>query len=165
MLEKVISGDQTGADRIGLYVAKQVGFETGGWAPRLYKTERGYEREVLKEFGLIECESSNYNVRTVLNVAEADGTVLFGDMTSPGSIVTLKAAKDSRRPYISNPGTDRLYHFIISNNIKILNVAGNRGSKLNSIQKKNIGLVLLTVFKELKNGQCNRECLLFPQAE
>ena len=165
MLEKVISGGQTGVDRIGLYVAKQVGFETGGWAPKQFKTERGFERETLREFGLIECESSNYNVRTVLNVAEACGTVLFGDMTSAGSVVTLKAAKDSRRPYICNPGTDSLYHFIVSNNIKILNVAGNRGSKLNSVRKKQIGLVLLTVFKEIKNGEYNRECLLFPQAE
>jgi len=36
MVEKVISGGQTGVDRMGLEVAKELGIPTGGTAPPNY---------------------------------------------------------------------------------------------------------------------------------
>ena len=35
----IISGGQTGADMAGLMAAKKVGFNTGGFAPKGFKTE------------------------------------------------------------------------------------------------------------------------------
>ena len=42
------------------------------------------------------------------------------------------AIKDTKRkPYIVNPTAKELQKFLADNNIKVLNVAGNRGSKVN----------------------------------
>ena len=41
MLEKIISGAQTGADRGGLDAALERGFPIGGWVPRGRKAEDG----------------------------------------------------------------------------------------------------------------------------
>jgi hypothetical protein len=41
MLERVISGGQTGVDQAALRVAKAIGLATGGWAPLGWETEDG----------------------------------------------------------------------------------------------------------------------------
>ena len=128
---KIISGGQTGVDRIGLEVGKELGIETGGVAPKGYRTEKGPDIS-LKEFGLTEDASSGYTSRTLNNLKTADGTVLFGDMKSPGSKQTINNLKKFNKPYIVNPIAKDLQKFLTDNNIEILNVAGNRGSKVSS---------------------------------
>lgn len=126
---KVISGGQTGADRIGLEVAKELGIPTGGIAPKGYRTEDGSDAS-LRDFGLLPSSSSNYADRTEQNVLNSDGTVLFGDMTSAGSKQTIAFLKKYSKPYIENPTSSELVDFLAHNYIRTLNVAGNRGSKL-----------------------------------
>lgn len=41
MIEKIVSGGQTGADQGGLEAAEELGIPTGGWAPAGYYTEQG----------------------------------------------------------------------------------------------------------------------------
>ena len=41
MIEKIISGGQTGADRAALDVAIELGIPHGGWIPKGRKTEDG----------------------------------------------------------------------------------------------------------------------------
>ena len=41
MIEKIISGGQTGADRAALDVAIKLGIPHGGWIPKGRKTEDG----------------------------------------------------------------------------------------------------------------------------
>jgi len=41
MIEKIISGGQTGADRAALDVALKFGIPHGGWIPKGRKTEKG----------------------------------------------------------------------------------------------------------------------------
>mgnify|MGYP006305357071 FL=1 len=41
MLQKIISGGQTGADRAGLDVAIELGIPHGGWIPKGRKAEDG----------------------------------------------------------------------------------------------------------------------------
>ena len=130
---KIISGGQTGADRLGLEVAKELGIKTGGIAPKGYKTEKGADIS-LKELGLTEDSSSSYNPRTEKNVKASDGTVVFGDLNSAGSKLTINLLKQNNKPYIANPTTEELAKFLNDNNIQTLNVAGNRGSKLSSSQ-------------------------------
>jgi hypothetical protein len=147
MVKKVISGGQSGADRIGLEIARELGIETGGTAPKNYKTENGCDLS-LKEFGLVEDESSDYNPRTEKNVINSDGTVIFGDIKSPGSKVTISFLKTHNKKYIINPTADELKNFINENNIQILNVAGNRGSKLNLAQVHTIKTTLIEGLKK-----------------
>jgi len=130
---KIISGGQTGVDRLGLEIAKELGIETGGVAPKNYKTEKGADPS-LKEFGLSEDESSEYNSRTEKNVKASDATVIFGDATSAGTKLTISLLKKNNKPYIINPSAKQLSDFLKDNNVKVLNVAGNRGSKLSASQ-------------------------------
>jgi hypothetical protein len=55
MIERVISGGQTGADQGGLRAAQACGIPTGGWAPRGWLTEAG-PAPWLADWGLVECQ-------------------------------------------------------------------------------------------------------------
>lgn len=139
-IKKVISGGQTGADRAGLEAAKKVGIETGGYCPKGYLTEKGSDKS-LKKFGLIQTESQDYTERTELNIRCSDGTVVFsrtdesGNVTGIGTLLTLKIAKDSGKPVIINPESEEFTAWILNNNIRTLNVAGNRKSQNKDIEK------------------------------
>lgn len=148
LVTKIISGGQTGVDTIGLQVAKELGIETGGTATRGYVQEGNKVNMSLRDdYGLAELtekqqqeyatshnrtlSSAFYPARTHLNVANSDGTVYFytlGD--DAGFKATSRSAKELGKPIISNPTAEQLRQWIIDNNIKTLNVAGNRGSKL-----------------------------------
>lgn len=141
MVKKVISGGQTGADRFGLEIAKELGIETGGTAPKSYKTENGCDN-TLKNFGLVEDTSYDYNPRTEKNIINSDGTVIFGNIKSAGTKLTINLLEKHGKKYIDNPTIEKLKEFITENNIEVLNVAGNRASKLNLAQMNTIKTTL-----------------------
>jgi hypothetical protein len=62
-------------------------------------------------------------------VIDSDGTVIYGDEIG-GTKLTVEFCAEERRPYLVNPGPAELAAFVRENGIGILNVAGNRGSKL-----------------------------------
>ena len=142
----IISGGQTGADRGGLEAAKKLGIATGGWAPRGYVTENGRDLS-LKDFELQTTRTWRYPPRTRLNVKESDATVVFGDLDSPGCRLTVSLVKKMKKPWIHVPYEGRtnqtirrsslmLQQFIEDHqNVKVLNVAGNRESKNPGIQE------------------------------
>jgi hypothetical protein len=136
MVEKIISGGQTGADRGGLLAARLLGIPTGGTAPKGWITERGPDPELGTVYGLVESTSSLYTPRTRQNVLDADGTVIFGNIGSRGSAQTLAIARGLGRPVIVNPSVNALRKWISVNNIKVLNVAGNRESRNPGLQAK-----------------------------
>ena len=122
---KIISGGQTGADRTALEIARELGVETGGYAPLGWKTDEGPDPS-LAEFGLRQCNFPSYRIRTRLNVQASHGTVIFGDTDSPGCTCTINACLVYERPYIENPTVEELVGWIQRGQIAILNVAGNR---------------------------------------
>lgn len=80
---KIISGGQTGIDRLGLEVGKELGLETGGTTTPGYYTENGRD-ESLKDFGVTEIspelqagrkDREFYLPRTEQNVAEIKAEV------------------------------------------------------------------------------------------
>jgi hypothetical protein len=127
MLRKIISGGQTGADRGGLQAGKKLGLETGGTAPRGFRTENGPDPS-LAGFGLAEHRSAHFGPRTVRNVEDSDGTVWFGLTDTRGALLTLKTAIRLDRPLLLNPLPGALLEWIEKNRIAVLNVAGNRES-------------------------------------
>lgn len=145
-VRKIISGGQTGVDTIGLQVAKKLGIQTGGTAPKGYLRESGIDNEDIRSYGLVEiseAEQSNYTkrkgktdpytARTELNVRNSDGTVYFStNADSAGLQATRRAATEFNKPFLLNPTSEQLAAWIKDNNISVLNVAGNRGSKLNN---------------------------------
>jgi len=147
-ITKIISGGQTGADRAGLDAAKESGIVTGGRCPKGFRTETGTDPS-LKEYGLTETASSDYSERTKLNVLDSDGTVIFADVsngkiTSRGSLLTLKTARENDKPCVVNPTDAELVKWIKSNSISVLNVAGNRESTSPGIYER-VRLILMEV--------------------
>jgi hypothetical protein len=124
-LRKVISGGQTGADRTGLECAKALGLETGGYAPRGYRTESGNDRS-LKDFGLEETAASDYPTRTRLNAVNSDCTVWFGRTTSAGFRCTDKGCSDAHKVMFVNPSPEKFRE--LCNLYEVINIAGNRAS-------------------------------------
>jgi Circularly permutated YpsA SLOG family len=58
MVERVISGGQTGADQAGLAAAKLLGIPTGGCMRRGWLTEDGSRSDLAAAYGLPEAETA-----------------------------------------------------------------------------------------------------------
>ena len=133
LVEKVVSGGQTGADRAALEWAIENGVPHGGWCPRGRLAEDG---EIEARFLLEETPSTSYAQRTEWNVRDSDATVIFSlDRTlSGGSLLTEELARKWNRPCIRiyrNGLIDPhlvLNEFLDQNFVRILNVAGPRES-------------------------------------
>lgn len=164
MIKKVISGGQTGIDKMGLMIAAALKIETGGTAPEGFMTENGVDYSLKNTFGLKEVSAEDkkfyneltgkndrYTARTYVNTRDSDGTVYFSsDKFSPGSKTTRNGCEYHKKPFIMNPNVDSLSKFIDENNIEVLNVAGNRGSKLSNADMRRFSQILETVLKEKK---------------
>jgi hypothetical protein len=134
MIEKIISGAQTGADRAALDVAIELGIRHGGWIPKGRRTEDG---RLPDEYHLLETASIDYSQRTRLNVLDSDGTLIVshGNLTG-GSALTQELARKLRQPclhvdldYVSNSKAAQIISsWIDTRQIKTLNVAGPRAS-------------------------------------
>jgi hypothetical protein len=178
MLQKVISGGQTGADRAGLNAAQRCGLATGGTAPANYLTENGPD-DSLRHLGLIAPANMTYPQRTQANVINSDGTIAFRANDSPGTNGTISYCHsetwlpkytciDTRfvgcfRPVFVITGDDlqnqdrwpelvnRLVSFITRCNIKTLNIAGNRqtSSEISNFMEL-IETLLTQVFQQVK---------------
>ena len=148
--EKFISGGQTGADQAGLFAARTLGIETGGWIPKgwLVQTPEGKDisNPSLEEFGLKEHHSSRYSDRTKQNVLDADATVWFGYKDSAGGRLTIATAREHSKPYIINPTPEELRAFVKNLNVRVLNVAGNRISSYNPTIYETTYATLIEVF-------------------
>lgn len=148
MIEKIISGGQTGVDQMGLQVAEFLNIETGGTAPKGYRTEIGPDLSLRDRYHLKESWAYSYQPRTHKNILDADGTVLFGNERSPGSRESLFACRQYKKPFIINPSAEQLKQFIKENKIKILNVAGNRASKIDA---EELGIYTRVLIQALSN--------------
>ncbi len=153
---RIISGGQTGADQGALFAARQLGIETGGHAPRGWRTDTG-PAPWLAEFGLSETYSSAYPSRTRLNVMNSDRTLLFGDMSSRGSKFTLGFCRRlGRSTYVivwhtglpTPMDVDQFLTWLERGPENcILNVAGNRESRQPGITNAVIAFLLTALGK------------------
>ena len=135
MIEKIVSGGQTGADRGGLDAAIELDVPHGGWIPKGRKTEDGGLPE---KYHLKEMSTGSYEARTEQNVIESDGTLIVSHgKLNGGSAKTRRFAKKHKRPWV-HVDLDKTSFFkaamdvrdwVAENHIKVLNVAGPRGSK------------------------------------
>lgn len=149
MIEQIISGGQTGVDTIALEEAKLAGIPTGGKASHGWRTELGSRPELKDLYGLKESKG-DYKTRTKENVLESDATVLFGNLSSFGTALTIRYCIAYKKPFITNPTSEQLLQFISENDVKKLNVAGNRASKLSKQGIEVIRETLRETFSKLK---------------
>jgi hypothetical protein len=74
MLQKIVSGGQTGVDRAGLDAAMEAGIPIGGYCPKGRLAEDGTVPDM---YPLIELTKGGYKARTEKNVVESDGTLIL----------------------------------------------------------------------------------------
>ena len=131
MIEKVVSGGQTGVDRAALDIALKLGVPCGGWCPRGRRAEDGPLKDI---YPLQETPSSDYSKRTQWNVRDSDGTVvLYWGSLSGGSALTVELAKEHNKPCLQinlceNALPEILLAWVKRYQIRTLNVAGTRES-------------------------------------
>src|SRR4051812_35930033 len=135
VVERIVSGGQTGADQGGLEAAGRLGLATGGFMPKGYRTEDGPRPDLAARHGLVEAETPAYPERTGRNVRLADGTVVFAAEGSPGSRLTVGLCRRHGRPCLELPrdlpagaAAARLRSWLADNRVRTLNVAGSRES-------------------------------------
>lgn len=96
---KVISGGQAGVDIAALRAAQCLGFPTGGWAPKGFRTQLGPKPTLGAGFGLRESHGG-YWARTWQNVAAANATIIIAhDANSPGTKCAVMACIEHDTPY------------------------------------------------------------------
>ena len=106
MVERVISGGQTGADQ-GLAAAKRLGVATRGCMPKGWLTEDSPRPDLAAAYGLEEGGTAAYPERMERNVLASDGTVVFGDARSRGSMLTARLCRRHAKPCLLVPlGSD-----------------------------------------------------------
>jgi hypothetical protein len=141
MLEKIISGGQTGVDRAALDAAMALGIDAGGWCP---KGRRAVDGAISSKYPLKETPGGSYKIRTLWNVRDSDATLIVcRDEPSGGTALTIDYCKQLGRPYEvcqlkggevfcqDGPGSNPvdLVDSLNRHAIKILNVAGPREGK------------------------------------
>jgi hypothetical protein len=97
IIQKIISGGQTGADRAALDVAIEFGIPHGGWVPKGRKTESG---RLPGKYQLREIHRAGYPKRTEQKALDSEGTLIlsYGNLHG-GSALIRKLAKKHKRPY------------------------------------------------------------------
>jgi len=136
IIERIISGGQTGVDRAALDVGMELGIPCGGWCPKGRRAEDG---RIPDHYPLQEASSKEYPLRTRLNVEDSDGTlVLTAGSPTGGTALTLKLARQLHKPFLlvdlardANPSV--LRPWLQENHILILNIAGPREGESSGI--------------------------------
>lgn len=131
MIERVVSGGQTGVDRAALDVALRLGVPCGGWCPAGRLAEDGRLSAV---YPLMEAPGGDYAERTRLNVRDSDGTLILSvGAPSGGTAYTLACARQLGRPVLvvelGGPGSIApVGAWLKEHDVRCLNVAGPRAS-------------------------------------
>jgi hypothetical protein len=151
MIQKIVSGGQTGADRAALDFAIKHGIPHGGWIPKGRKAEDGTLPE---KYHLQEMPTGSYSKRTEKNVIDSDGTLIVSHgLLTGGSARTREFAKQHRKPWIHIELQATLYpdaarmirEWVGRNGIKVMNVAGPRASKDPKIYQVTVDLLKATI--------------------
>jgi len=134
MIEKIISGGQTGADQAALDVAVKYNIPYGGWIPRGRRTEAG---PLASRYHLSVMPTSDYRDRTLQNILDSTGTaILYRVRLTGGSRLTRELAQNEGKPCLAVNLAARdpfetaviLQSFVEEYRIDVLNVAGPRAS-------------------------------------
>lgn len=152
---QIISGGQTGIDQLGLFLAKTMGLVTGGLLPLQCRTETGYEFALRHMYNMDEASQTNYAHRTRINVENSNLVLIFGDTSSKGTAQTIDFCEVTGTIWLDNPNEIAIRKAIAEINKEfddlVINVAGNRASKLHPTTLIETTSKLVSIFKWLKD--------------
>ena len=139
MIEKIISGGQTGVDRAALDTAIKLGIPHGGWCPKNRMAEDG---TIPNKYLLKETDSSDHAQRTRLNIEDSDGTLILVPSlpvkVTDGTVLTITEVQKKQKPFLiidlsQAINFKNISTWIEKNKIKALNIAGPRESQKDGI--------------------------------
>jgi hypothetical protein len=148
MIERVISGGQTGADRIAWRVAQSFGIPTGGAMLWGFRAEDGRHADFAQLYGARQLPTTTQAAHLLANVRDSDGTIWFGRTNSLTGRTALETCERLGRPCrviqlddgepVDPPDVVR---WIVGHEIRILNVAGNPESLEPAITERSEGFL------------------------
>jgi len=135
LLEKIISGGQTGVDRAALDAAIANHFTCGGFCPQGRVAEDGI---IAAKYPLEELSSKSYAKRTLENVLSADATlIIYCNTLKGGSALTSSLCQQHEKLVLlfdamegdTTKLANKAFQFIQQNSVSVLNIAGPRKSQ------------------------------------
>lgn len=130
LIDKIVSGGQTGADRAALDWALQRGVAHGGWCP---KGRLAADGPLPEHYLLRETDSTGYRQRTKLNVRDSDATLIFNTgVLDGGTLQTVRFAQTLGKPHLvaqldeltQDSVVRRIRVWLTEGQFGVLNVAG-----------------------------------------
>ncbi|MBF0612401.1 MAG: molybdenum cofactor carrier [Magnetococcales bacterium] len=159
MIQKIISGGQTGVDRAALDFAIQHGIDHGGWCPKGRLAEDGI---LHPRYKLTETPLSRYNQRTHWNILDSHGTLIIrGAILSGGTALTWRLAKTIGRPCFTvtlqtEVDYKAVHQWVTDHSIQVVNMAGPRESDNPGIYRESF-LLLTNLFAYKEPATLNHE--------
>lgn len=144
VVEKIVSGGQTGVDRGALDAAIELGLAHGGWCPKGRLAENGL---IPDRYRLSETDSAEYVIRTERNVLDSDATlVLCRGPLRGGTRQTVELAVRHGKPNLvvrldEGPSPQRVFRWLGEHDVRTLNVAGPRESNAPGIEAQAAALL------------------------
>lgn len=129
MIEKIISGGQTGVDRAALDVAMANGIDCGGSCPAGRAADDG---PIPERYPLVETVEHDHFVRTGNNVRDADATLLlYRQRLHGGTAYAVEMARHMDKPVLAidvdaSPDAAAVADWIRSLQIGTLHIGGQR---------------------------------------
>ncbi len=131
MIEKIISGGQTGVDRAALDVALEQGIACGGWCPAARQADDG---PIPAKYPLRETADFDHTVRTEFNTRDSDGTlVLNRGSLHGGTAYAVEMARHLGKPVLvvdveAPLPMEEILGWLKAHRIRTLHVGGPRES-------------------------------------
>ena len=144
MLQRLISGGQSGVDRAALDTAMQLRIPCGGWCPRGRRAEDG---PVSSRYPLRETPSASYPERTAWNIRDSDATlVLTRGRPRGGTGLTVSLARRTGKPVLVvdlevSSDIEAVRAWLGENRVEVLNVAGPRESEHPGVHAQAVGFL------------------------
>lgn len=162
VVERIVSGGQTGVDRAALDFAIESGIAHGGWCP---KGRLASDGPLDTRYQLIETESAGYRQRTKLNVRDSDATLVINiGALDGGTLQTVLFARQARKPHLviqldevaTAEVAARIATWLRAECIRVLNIAGPREEKQPGIYAATMGLLRVAGVERV-SGRWDRE--------
>lgn len=144
IINKIISGGQSGVDRSALDFSIKYNIPHGGYCPKNRWAEDG---PIPNIYNLTETKGESPETRTYENVLSSDGTLLiYKDIRDEGSMKTIVFCKQNNKAILEIKllrafDKEQFVLWIKLNQIKVLNIAGPRESNSPGIYKETTPLL------------------------